>query len=153
RPYVVTITGVPKNPALGTNSSVSYSIRVRNVSAEPKTQVLVTDFIPSGLEFINSSPPPTNQSTIGNSVAWLYPTIDPGDSNQITFRAGLLPTLVPGTVLEDLVNVTDADGNVFDYSFVGHLRGVKQNVRPLTMSMVTVRKSFPGSQVRYTINI
>jgi uncharacterized repeat protein (TIGR01451 family) len=56
-------------------------------------------------------------------------------------------------VLDNLVNLTDADGNVFDYSFVGHLRGVKQNVRPLTMSMVSVRRSFPGSQVRYTINV
>lgn len=150
-PYVLSITGVPKNPSVGINSIVSYSIRIVNITRGTATSVEVTDALPSGLHFLDALPAPASQSDSG--ATWLFPSLGPRDSRLILLRATLDPETDPGSLLRDTVTVTDAAGNVDHASFQGHVRGARSIGPPLTLSVFTVRRAFQGSQVRYTFDI
>jgi len=150
-PYDLTITGIPKNPSLGINPTVTYSIRVGNVTADTATNVQVIDSLPTGLVFLNALPPPATES--GNTLTWNFPTIASGAAQVILLRTALDPLVEPGTSLQNLVTVTDAAGHLQEASFLSRVKGVKLHRPPLTMSMVAVRRTFPGSQVRFNISV
>jgi len=150
-PYELAITGVPRNPSLGVNSTVSYSIRVNNFSPNLATNVLVTNVLPTGLTFDSALPPPT--SDVGQTLEWKFPTLASGASELILLRAVLDPTSAPGTALEDDVTVTDDAGNVANGSFVGQVRGAKLNKPPLVVTITSLRRALPGTSVKSTISV
>jgi uncharacterized repeat protein (TIGR01451 family) len=150
-PYSVRLTGVPRNPSLGVNSIVSYAIRITNVTPDTATNITVTDLLPVGLVFLDALPPPSTQT--GNTLTWLFPTLESGASKLILLRAALDSTVEPGQVLEDLLNVSDDKGNTADASYVIRVHGVKTNSPPLTMIATAVRRTFPGNQLRYNFSI
>jgi uncharacterized repeat protein (TIGR01451 family) len=151
-PYVITIVGVPKNPSIDVNSTVSYSIRIRNVTADTLTNVRVVDFLPDALAFLSSLPPPTQQPS-GSLVEWVFPSLDPGESELILLKTGLILSTNPGTALENVVSVTDDAENQVSESFTGFVRGRPTNLPPLTMIMTSVNRAFPGQQFNYSINV
>jgi uncharacterized repeat protein (TIGR01451 family) len=151
-PYVVTIIGVPKNPSIDVNSTVSYSIRVRNVTSNTLTNVRVVDFLPDALAFLSSLPPPSIPQT-GNTVEWTFPAIQPGDAKLILLKTGLILSTNPGTVLENVVSVTDDQENQATESFTGFVRGQSANLPPMRMIMTSVNRAFPGQQFNYSINV
>jgi uncharacterized repeat protein (TIGR01451 family) len=96
-------------------------------------------------------PPPTSEN--GNTLTWVYPTLAAGASQQILVRAALSETAEPGAVLEGIVSLTDDAGNVVQETITGHVRGVKTNLPPLTLTGTAVTRTFPGNQVRYTYKV
>jgi uncharacterized repeat protein (TIGR01451 family) len=150
-PYDLAITGVPRNPSLGINSTVTYSMRVRNVTPDPATNMLVTNFLPAGLTFESSLPPPTSE--VDQILTWRYPTFASGASALILVRAVLDPTSAPGTVLEDDVTVTDDTGNLVSASFDGRVRGTTLNKPPLVVTITSLRRALPGTSVKSTITV
>jgi uncharacterized repeat protein (TIGR01451 family) len=150
-PHVVTITAVPKNPSVSVNPTISYAIRSRNISPDTHTNVTLRLSLPTEVVFLNASPPPTSE--LGNTLTWVYPTVAARDSNQILVRAALDETAEPGSVLESQVTLTDDAGSFVQQSFTGHVRGVKTNLPPMTLTATAVRRTFPGSDVRYTFRV
>jgi uncharacterized repeat protein (TIGR01451 family) len=149
-PYVVTITGVPRNPS-ASMTDVVYALRVVNVTSDTATDVRVTDQLPDGLTFINALPSPTTEA--GTLLTWLVPSIAPGAFKQILMRATLDPGSVAGTLLQNQVTVTDDAGHLGGASFTGRVRGTAIARPALNLGMITVRRAFPGSQVRYNIGV
>jgi uncharacterized repeat protein (TIGR01451 family) len=150
-PYVVTLTGVPKNPSVSINPAISYAIRVRNITPDTQTNVTVRFTLPQDVVFLNSLPSPTSEE--GNTLTWVYPTLAAGASQQILVRAALDTTAEPGALLESFVSVTDDALNFVQESFTGHVRGTKTDLPPLTLTATAVRRTFPGSQVRFTYRV
>jgi uncharacterized repeat protein (TIGR01451 family) len=150
-PYVVTITAVPNNPSVNINPTISYAIRLRNITPDTQTNVTVTFTLPTDVVFLNSVPSPTNE--VGNTLTWVFPTLAAGSSKQILVRAALSGTAEPGSVLEGHVNLSDDAGNSVQESITGHVRGVKTNLPPLTLTGTAVTRTFPGNQVRYTYKV
>jgi len=68
-------------------------------------------------------------------------------------RTALDNSLDPGTSLDSTVTVTDDAGHLVEASVSGFVRGKKLTLPPLTLTMITARRAFPGSQVRYTMNV
>ena len=124
---------------------------MRNITADTAFNVHVTDFLPSSLNFLNSLPTPASQ--VDNQVMWTFPTIAAGESKLVLLRGALDPTTDPGTVLENLVNVSDDAENLSSVSFVGRVRGVRTNLPPLSLVLSTVTRTFPGSQLRLTYKV
>jgi hypothetical protein len=150
-PYVVTVTAVPKNPSLTSSPNVTYAIRVRNITPDTAVNVHVTLPLPDGLTFLNSLPPPTTE--VDQTLTWVFPTIPSGGSKLILVAASLDPTAEPGSSLESVVTVTDDAGNLIEVSLIGHVRGARTNLPPLTLTATTVKRAFPGSQVKYTFKV
>ena len=63
---------------------VWYNITLKNRANGPMTTV-VTDHIPSGMRFLNSSMVPSKQSQ--NAVKWMVMDLEPGEERSITYRA------------------------------------------------------------------
>jgi len=150
-PYVVTVTAAPKNPSLSVNPIVSYAIRVRNITPDTATNVRVTLPLPRGLTFLNSLPVPTTEDD--QTLTWVFPTIASGASKLILVRSALDDTTDPGTSLETVVSVTDDAGNLTEVSLIGTVRGARVDRPPLTLSATTVKRAFPGNQVKYTFKV
>lgn len=150
-PYDVQVVGAPKNPKLGTNIGVVYSIRVTNQTPDAVTNATVTDVLPSGLAFLDSSPAPT--SVTNNRITWLFPRIDGFATKLIQVQTALDPSTERGTVLENIASVTDENGNFAEGRWSGLVRGSPSPRTPLSISMVSVRKAAPGNRIRYTFNV
>ena len=130
---------------------MSYAIRVTNVTTDTATNVTLTNVLPSGLVFIDALPPPKNQT--GNTLTWVFPSLDSGASKLLVLRAALDSTVVPGQTLINTIEVTDDRGNLADASSTIRVHGVQTNAPPLTLIMTTVKRTFPRSQLRYTFNV
>lgn len=150
-PYGVQVIGAPKNPKLGTNIGVVYSLRVTNQTPDAVTNVTVTDVLPSGLAFLDSSPAPT--TVANNRITWLFPRIEGFATKLIQLQTALDPSTERGTVLENVVSVTDELGNFAEGKWSGLVRGSPVPRTPLSVSMVSVRKAAPGNRIRYTFNV
>jgi uncharacterized repeat protein (TIGR01451 family) len=155
-PYVITIIGKPKNPSVSVDALEIYSIEIRNITPNPQN-VTVTDFLPSSLKFIGASPPAILSppgATSGGTVTWTIPNLRPGATVPIELRTSILPDSIPGTTLENTVNVSDQSGNVAEKTYIGHLRGRPVNAGPqLTATMTVSRTTLPGAQLRYTLKV
>jgi uncharacterized repeat protein (TIGR01451 family) len=148
-PYVITIVGQPKNPSVGLDGVVTYTIEVRNVTANTQN-ARITSFLPDALTFIGASPPGT---LAGGSVSWNFPTLRAGATATIELRTGLKPDTVAGTTLTNTVNVSDEAGNVAERSYIGHVRGRATNEPPLSTTMTVPRTTTPGGRLRYSLRV
>jgi uncharacterized repeat protein (TIGR01451 family) len=92
-------------PSLGLSKSVtprrvrrggftSFSLRVRNTSRDPVSNVLVCDRIGRRLRYVSSQPP---SSAVGRSRCWRIPSLGPGRARDITVRVRAVGS--PGLVL------------------------------------------------------
>jgi len=149
--YSLEVAGAPKNPTLGVNPGVTYSIRATNETPDTATNVTVSSVLPQGLSFVNASPPPA--TVVSNRVSWIFPRINAFTSKLILLQTGLDPLTTPGATLENVVSVSDDNDNLTEASFVGRVRGVAAPKRPLGLSMTAVTKASVGSQMRYNLGV
>jgi uncharacterized repeat protein (TIGR01451 family) len=112
--------------------------------------VQVTDVLPDGLHFVDAQPRATSQQD--TSATWVFPTIGTRASREIVVRAALDPAIDGGAPLRNVVMVSDNQGADQDVSVLGHVRA-RPSGPPVTLSIFAVRRTFPGSQVRYTFNV
>lgn len=63
------------------NEDFQYSIRVSNPSSVPAKNVVVTDTLPDGIQYVSSQP---SASVSGQNLSWSLGTFEGGQSNQIS---------------------------------------------------------------------
>jgi uncharacterized repeat protein (TIGR01451 family) len=119
-PYLLNLTGAPRNLRFGTVETGVYLVKLSNEGASPTTDVTVNYALAPGLEFVESDPPPT--SLDGNRASFTFPTVPPGETKMIVIKAELGPTAVPGSTLTNRANVLDAEGNSAQATFSGGVR-------------------------------
>lgn len=86
------------------NAYATYTIIVTNTGTSSATNVVVTDFIPTGMSYISSSMPVT--TILPKEVTWNLGTIMPGTTMQISL-------VLRGNVVgswTDTATVTSAEG-------------------------------------------
>jgi uncharacterized repeat protein (TIGR01451 family) len=119
-PYLLNLTGAPRNLRVGVVDTAVYVIRLSHEGALPTTNVIVHNALPPGLEFVESDPPPTTID--GNLVSFRFPTVQPGETKLIVLKAQLGPTAVPGSTLTNRAYVVDEEGNTAQATFTGGVR-------------------------------
>jgi uncharacterized repeat protein (TIGR01451 family) len=81
-------------PVLGGDRIVTYTLAVRNTSAQPVANVVVSDALPSNLTYVAGSSVPAPAST--NPLIWNIAAIGPNGAVTITFRTQV--TSITGTI-------------------------------------------------------
>jgi uncharacterized repeat protein (TIGR01451 family) len=119
-PYLLNLTGAPRNLRIGVVSTMVYVIKLTNEGAFATTDVVVNNALPTGLEFVESDPPPTDIAA--NLISFKAPALQPGASKVIVIKAELGPSAVPGSTLINRTSVVDAQGNSVQATFVGGVR-------------------------------
>ena len=119
-PYILNLTGAPRNLRPGVVDTVVYVIKLMNQGATPTTDVVVNNALPPGLEFVQSDPPPVDID--GTLLSFKIPTLQSGETRLIVIKAELGPTAVPGASLTNRTTVYDAQGNSASASFTGGVR-------------------------------
>ncbi len=119
-PYLLNLSGAPRNLRIGVVDTMVYVIQLSNEGATATTNVTINDALPPGLDFVESDPPPT---TVGaNLVGFTFPSLQPGDTKLIVVKAQLGPTAVAGATLTNRVYVVDTEGNSAQATFTGGVR-------------------------------
>jgi uncharacterized repeat protein (TIGR01451 family) len=119
-PYVLNITGAPRNLRIGAVTTMVYVIKVTNEGALATTDVVINNALPTGLDFVESDPPPADIA--GGLLSFKLPSLQPGASKVIVIRAELNATAVPGSTLTNRTSVVDAQGNSAQATFTGGVR-------------------------------
>jgi uncharacterized repeat protein (TIGR01451 family) len=152
RQYAFGVTGAPRNLRIGVVTTAIYVIKARNIGAVDTTNVKITNVLPSGLQFLQSIPPPS--SSDGGILTYNFPTFAAGSTKQIIIQAELLPTTLAGTGLADAATLIDAQGNYGQATFTGGVRaGTTAGSGKLTVTFTTVRQVLAGSNLKSTITI
>lgn len=129
---------------------VTYSIEVENAGGSATSDVVITDVLPVGMDFVPGSllgagsyDPSTRTVTVRPSLSANPPVvIGPGESVIVSFQARILPS-AGGTTLTNSATVSALDGLGITDTFVTNT--VTTPV-PITTD-VGVRKSFSPDQV------
>jgi hypothetical protein len=126
-----------------------YVIKLRNQRSASASNVTITNTLPEGLEFMQSSPPPTNED--GKVLSYTFPTMLAGSSQLVVIQSELLPTTLPGAVLTNQTAVSDSSGNSAQASFSGVVRAGRAGSVELDVS--TVRQIPAGSKLKYVLSV
>lgn len=81
RPRVQFSVSAPAQAML--HDSISFQLEVRNTGPDPVKDVIVTDELPDGLEFINGKPYPAQEKPL----TWKLGELAPGQSRRIEYQA------------------------------------------------------------------
>jgi len=119
-PYLLNLSGAPRNLRVGVVDTAVYLIKLTNEGALATTGVVVNNALAPGLDFVESDPPPTTID--GNLVSFNFPTLQPGETKLIVIKAELGPTAVAGATLTHRTYVVDQQGNSVQATFVGGVR-------------------------------
>ena len=84
----IAITSGPNN-TVGKDQVITYTIRITNTTSVAMVSVVVTDPLPSGLEFVAGTSTPAQVSE--NPLKWQFNAVLPGESKVIVFRAKVVP--------------------------------------------------------------
>ncbi len=138
-PFQLTLSGAPRNLRVGVVTTMLYLVKLRNIGAEGATDVTINNALPTGLEFLDSVPPPTTQN--GNLLSYKFATLASGESKLIVIRAELGPAAVPGTTLTNTTTAFDEAGNYAQATFTGGVRaGAPSNTGRLEVGLTTVKR-------------
>ena len=155
-PYLMNLTGAPRNLRIGAVTTMVYVIKLTNQGALPTTGIVLNNALPPGLDFVESDPPPADID--GTLLSFNLGTLQPGATKQVIIKAELGPTAVPGSSLTNRTSVVDAEGNSVQATFTG---GVRAGALPsdgklslkLTMpKTVTIAGGRPGT-LKSTITV
>lgn len=93
---ISTTSGGVRNgvPVLGGDRLVTYTLAVRNTSAQPVANVVVSDALPSNLTYVAGSAVPAPAAT--NPLVWNIASIGPNSAVTITFRTQV--SSITGTI-------------------------------------------------------
>jgi uncharacterized repeat protein (TIGR01451 family) len=119
-PYIIDLSGGPRNLRIGVVETIVYIIKVTNESGMATTGVTINDALPPGLDFVNSDPGPTTIS--GNLISINVGTLQPGETRLVQVEAELGPTATAGSTLTNRAYVVDSQGNSAQASFTGSVR-------------------------------
>lgn len=84
-------------------ATLSYTLTYTNRSSADAADVLVSDTLPLGLTFVNSTPPPT--TIAGRDLRWQIGTLRAGASGSITLVAQVAPGGANGTGLTNAAQI------------------------------------------------
>jgi hypothetical protein len=116
-----------------------YMIRLRNQTALPTTDVVLTNALPPGLDFVESDPPPTGRDD--NVITYRFSSVGSGATKVVVIKANLSDQAEPGMTLTNRATVLDAQGNSAQSTFTGGVRkGVDGGTGRLEVSMTTARR-------------
>jgi uncharacterized repeat protein (TIGR01451 family) len=147
-PYLLNITGAPRNLRIGVVTTMVYVIKLTNEGALETTDVVINNALPTGLEFVESDPPPTDIAA--NLLSFKMPSLQPGASKVIVIKAELGPSAVPGSTLTNRTTVVDAQGNSVQGTFTGSVRAGalpsdgKLQLKLTTPKTLTIAGGRPG---------
>jgi uncharacterized repeat protein (TIGR01451 family) len=119
-PYLLNLSGGPRNLRIGVVETVVYQIKLSHEGVLPTSNVIVNSALPPALDFLDSDPGPT--SIEGNLISFRFGTVQPGETKLIVLKAQLGPTAVPGSTLTTRAYVVDDQGNSAQASFIGGIR-------------------------------
>ncbi len=114
-------------------------IRLRNQTAATTTNLVVSDALPPGLDFVESDPPPS--AVDGNLLTYRFSSLGSGATRLVVIKAALSDAAEPGMTLTNRATVLDAQGNSAQASFTGGVRtGSSVDPGRLEISMTTARR-------------
>jgi uncharacterized repeat protein (TIGR01451 family) len=119
-PYLLNLSGGPRNLRIGVVDTVVYVIKLSHEGTLPTANVIVNNVLPPALDFLDSDPGPT--SIEGNLVSFRFGTVQPGETKLIVLKAQLGPTAMSGATLTNRAYVVDDQGNSAQASFIGGIR-------------------------------
>lgn len=90
-------------------SEVPYTITIANTGAGEAKDVVVTDSLPSGMEYVVGSADPAPESVVGNVVTWKV-DVPAGATITRTLTAKVASTVEAGTTLENSVEASNPAG-------------------------------------------
>lgn len=90
-------------------SEVPYTISIANTGAGDAKDVVVTDSLPSGMEYVVGSADPAPESVVGNVVTWKV-DVAAGATVTRTLTAKVASTVEAGTTLENAVEASNPAG-------------------------------------------
>jgi hypothetical protein len=122
------------------------------VGVDDSSNVVISNVLPTALEYIQSVPPPTSRD--GNVLTYNFSSLASGASRQIVIEAELGPGAAPGSSLVNRVTAIDAAGNFAEKTFTG---GVRSGPAPgdgrLQVKLTTVKRVLAGSKLKSTISV
>jgi uncharacterized repeat protein (TIGR01451 family) len=98
-----TLTKVGPTTALS-GGLVHYTIRYTNTGTMTGTDVIISDTLPAGMNFVSSIPATSSQA--GSAVGWLLPELPPNEPGQVTLTA----TVTKTGLLTNYVEIGSAEG-------------------------------------------
>ncbi len=140
KPMLELVKTAPATRYIG--NELTYQIRVRNVGDAPALDTIVTDRLPSGVQFVAAS---GDGSFANNTVSWQLGTLDPGQSISldVTTRANLIGEMV--NVLSARAYCAETTAEV-----VTQVRGIPA----ILLEMIDTEDPIPiGGQETYVITI
>jgi uncharacterized repeat protein (TIGR01451 family) len=151
-PFQLSLSGAPRNLRIGVVTTMLYVIKLRNVGVDDSSNVVISNILPAGLEYSQSTPAPTSRD--GNVLTYNFASLPSGGSKQIVIEAELGPGAEPGTSLVNRVTAIDAAGNFAEKTFSGGVRsGPEPSAGRLQVSLTTVRRVLAGSKLKSTIGV
>ena len=140
KPILELVKTAPATRYIG--NELTYQIRVRNVGDAPARDTIITDRLPSGVQFIAAS----GDGNFANStVSWQLGTLDPGQaiSLDVTTRANLIGEMVNVLSARAYCAATTAE-------VVTQVRGIPA----ILLEMVDTHDPVPiGGQETYVVTI
>jgi uncharacterized repeat protein (TIGR01451 family) len=141
---------VKTGPATATAGElISYKLTVLHLGLSDAQDVVVTDTLPGGLQFVDASAPCS--SVVTGTVVCTRPTLAVGGSTVFTVTAQANDDLAPGTRLENVAHVDcgtvdDEPANNTDMAYTGIVDSAG-----LTLSKTGPAHAIAGQQIAYTI--
>lgn len=141
--------------------ALTYTISYRNNGPSVAEDVVITDTLPTGTQFVRASPPPTSNS--GSQLTFMIGSLPPDHSGSINVQVSVLNTINTGTVLTNIVQATtaSAETNTANNSASFNTTIGTGNQAPtvnatMTASLVadsTPLGASPGDVIEYTVTI
>jgi len=149
----ITLTKSADKNETNIGSLIIYTVNVTNIDGQDTINVTLTDIIPTGTVFVNSSPPFND-----TNFTYLLGTIVANASTNITITVNVSTSLANGTLLVNTVNSSfiNASGILF---FSNNATANVTALIPEGLPNLTITKaadkneSNVGSLILYTINI
>lgn len=141
--------------------SFAYTVSYRNNGPSVAEDLVITDTLPSGVQFVSSSPPPTGNS--GQVLTFVIGSLPAGQGGSISIQVSALSSLTSGTVLTNIVQAitTSSETNTSNNSASLHttvgtgtqgpiitatkIASIVEDTPPLGAS--------PGDTIEYTVTI
>ncbi len=130
----------------------SYTVTLRNIGDSIATHAALTDTLPSGLTYVNSSPVGTHNAGPPATVTWSdLGSIEPGGTKTVSITVTVTGSLPNGTLLTDTARATWKDSLNNPYGPITATAGTTVYTSPLlTMTKTAPAEAEVGSVITYT---
>ncbi|MFN2376553.1 MAG: hypothetical protein ABR538_08440, partial [Candidatus Binatia bacterium] len=129
---------------------VKYTLQWTNSCLSTLTNVVVTDALPTGLEFVSATSPGATATIQGNSVTFQMATWAGGETRQAVITTRIGEDVAPGTTIDNYATLSDDAGHTDSANDRIRVRDAN-TVCPVALKKVHSGNNNPGGEIHYTL--